>query len=86
MYLRFRSGGNGNSNARVLNTILKKNTVIEEVDLSFTGLDDEGIEEVRRGLIITSQMLSLNMSVSEYAILCYAMLCYAMLSSVHHFR
>ena len=81
MYLRFRSGGNGNSNARVLNTILKKNTVIEEVDLSFTGLDDEGIEEVRRGLIITSQMLSLNMSVSEYAILCYAML-----SSVHHFR
>ena len=85
----------------MLNTILKKNTVIEEVDLSFTGLDDEGIEEVRRGLIITSQMLSLNMSVSEYAILCYAMLCYAMLcyamlcyamlcyamlSSVHHFR
>lgn len=44
---RFRSGGNGNSNARVLNAILKKNTVIEEVDLSFTGLDDDGIEEVR---------------------------------------
>lgn len=44
---RFRSGGNGNSNARVLNTILKKNTVIEEVNLSFTGLDDDGIEEVR---------------------------------------
>jgi hypothetical protein len=44
---RFRSGGNGNSNARVLNAILKKNTVIEEVDLSYTGLDDDGIEEVR---------------------------------------
>ena len=43
---RFRSGGNGNSNARVLNAILRKNTVIEEVDLSYTGLDDDGIEEV----------------------------------------
>ena len=50
MQPRFRSGGNGNSNARVLNAILRRNTVIEEVDLSYTGLDDDGIEEVRDGM------------------------------------
>jgi hypothetical protein len=38
-----RTSGNGNSNARVLNRILKANDVIEELDLSDTGLDDDGL-------------------------------------------
>jgi hypothetical protein len=43
---RLRAGGNGNSNARVLNFILRENKSIESLDLSNTGLDDDGMHEI----------------------------------------
>jgi len=42
--------GNGNSNARILGLILRKNTTITELNLSRTGLDDDGVIEVCKGL------------------------------------
>ena len=59
---RFRSKGNGNSNARIVNTILTNNTSIEEVDLSYTGLDDDGIEELSPFLKSNKNVTSLNLS------------------------
>lgn len=59
---RFRSAGNGNSNARVLNSILKSNTVIEELDLSDTGLDDDGLGEICDALKQNKTLTKLNLS------------------------
>ena len=59
---RYRSKGNGNSNARVVNSILNKNTSIEEVDLSYTGLDDDGIGELTSFLQSNKNVTSLNLS------------------------
>lgn len=47
---RFRAAGNGNSNARILNSILRENKTIKELDLSSTGLDDDGIKEICDGI------------------------------------
>ncbi len=40
------AAGNGNSNARILGHVLKKNTVISTLDVCRTGLDDAGITEI----------------------------------------
>jgi hypothetical protein len=46
MHNRRPAAGNGNSNARVLRTILAKNSVIRSLDVSNTGLDNDGVEEI----------------------------------------
>ncbi|CAN0302689.1 unnamed protein product, partial [Phaeothamnion confervicola] len=40
------AAGNGNSNARVLHTILSRNDCVEALDVSATGLDDAGRAEI----------------------------------------
>ena len=59
---RYRSKGNGNSNARVVTSILAKNKSIQEVDLSFTGLDDDGIGELCAFIKSNTNVTSLNLS------------------------
>jgi hypothetical protein len=46
MHNRRPAAGNGNSNARVLRTILAKNSAICSLDVSNTGLDNDGVEEI----------------------------------------
>ena len=46
----YRSTGNGNSNARALFEILKSNNTVKELNLSNTGLDDDGIKEICDGI------------------------------------
>lgn len=60
--LLFRSSGNGNSNARILNVILKRNKVIQELDLSDTGLDDDGLGEICDALKTNTTLTKLNLS------------------------
>lgn len=62
MQSRFRTMGNGNSNARVLSSILCNNNTIEEVDLSETGLDDDGVAEVCTALKNNKTITKLNLS------------------------
>ncbi len=52
------AAGNGNSNARILGHVLKNNSVISTVDVSNTGLDDEGITEISQDSSITLMNLS----------------------------
>lgn len=60
---RYRTAGNGNSNARALASILKENTVISDVDLSDTGLDNDGVLELCKDLISRhNQYKSLNVT------------------------
>jgi hypothetical protein len=42
--------GDGNSNARVLNEILQANKTVSRLDLSSSGLGDEGLKELCLGL------------------------------------
>lgn len=63
---RFRAGGNGNSNARILNMILKKNQHIESLDISNTGLDDDGIGEICEGLKKNTSVKYLNLSYNHF--------------------
>jgi len=63
---RFRSSGNGNSNARVLGGILKENTTLTEVNLCDTGLDDDGLGEVSDALLVNSTITSLNLSSNHF--------------------
>jgi hypothetical protein len=44
------SNGNGNSNARALSFILRRNTAIKELNLSNSGLDDVGLNEISAAL------------------------------------
>jgi hypothetical protein len=59
---RFRFGGNGNSNARILNFILQQNHSIEQLDLSNTGLDDDGLKELAEGLTVNKSLKSLKLA------------------------
>ena len=49
---RYRYAGNGNSNARILKEIMRANNSIKVLDVSNTGLDDEGLEEVALTILI----------------------------------
>ena len=64
---KFRSAGNGNSNARVLNLILKKNSALKEIDLSDNGLDDDGISEICDALKSNTALTSLNLSRNNFS-------------------
>lgn len=66
---RFRYAGNGNTNARILNYILKNNTSIEELNLSNTGLDDDGIGEICDALSINKSITKLNISRNYFSAL-----------------
>lgn len=59
---RFASAGNGNTNARVLNFILRNNDVIQELDLSNTGLDDNGLAEICAALKENKSLKRLNLA------------------------
>lgn len=60
--MQFRFRGNGNSNARVLNFILRKNQSIEQLDLSNTGLDDDGLKEIADALKVNKTLKSLKIA------------------------
>jgi channel protein (hemolysin III family) len=64
---RYRGTGNGNSNARVLATILEKNKIIDEVDLTHTGLDDDGMIEICRALEKNRSVTHLNLSRNTFS-------------------
>jgi Haemolysin-III related/Leucine Rich repeat len=63
---RWPASGNGNSNARALRSIIKKNTTIEHLDLSNNGLDDDGIREICNGIKQNSTIKSLNLSSNHF--------------------
>lgn len=63
---RYRSAGNGNSNARALVDILNKNTLIKEVNLANTGLDDDGIMEICKGIKKNNSIETLNLSGNHF--------------------
>ena len=61
------SAGNGNSNARVLHQVLSSNKSIESVDISNTGLDDDGVKEVCDGLKKNKTVTNLNISRNHFS-------------------
>ena len=65
---RFRFRGNGNSNARILNFILKENKSIEHLDLSNTGLDDDGLKELAEALKVNKHLRSLKLAGNYFGI------------------
>lgn len=64
---RFRSAGNGNSNARVLSTILQENHSIEQVDLRSSGLDDEGLSQLCDALKTNKGIKRLDLSSNSFS-------------------
>jgi len=58
--------GNGNSNARALMQILKKNNTIVDLNLSNTGLDDDGIKEISDGIKENTSIRYLNLSRNHF--------------------
>lgn len=65
---RFRSAGNGNANARILNFVLQRNKWIKELDLSNTGLDDDGIKEIADGLKENSSIEKVNLARNHFGV------------------
>lgn len=63
---RFRLAGNGNSNARVLRYILGRNVWVEELDLSNTGLDDDGVREICEGIKENQSLKKLNLASNHF--------------------
>eukprot|EP01038_Epipyxis_sp_PR26KG_P010804 gene10804-14504_t len=63
---RFRSAGNGNSNARILGRILKHNNTVDNVDLSYNGLDDDGIKEICEAIKVNKSITQLNLSSNHF--------------------
>lgn len=63
---RFRLAGNGNSNARVLRYILERNVWVEELDLSNTGLDDDGVMEICEGIKKNASLKKVNLSSNHF--------------------
>ncbi len=51
------AAGNGNSNARILGHVLKRNAVVTTVNISKTGLDDDGIREISQDSSTTPVIL-----------------------------
>lgn len=64
---RFRSPGNGNSNARVLSNILVENEAIEDIDLKGSGLDDEGLIQLCEALKDNKSIKKLNLSSNNFS-------------------
>jgi hemolysin III len=64
---RFRSAGNGNSNARVLSSILQENHSIEQLDLKGSGLDDEGLSQLCDVLKTNKGVKKLNLSSNSFS-------------------
>ncbi len=60
--------GNGNSNARALVSILHKTNVITELNLSNTGLDDDGIKEICDGIKKNNTIKLLNLSHNHFGV------------------
>lgn len=63
---RYRASGNGNSNARALSSILRMNYTIKELDLSDTGLDDDGIAEICTIIKSNKSVEILNLSYNTF--------------------
>jgi len=63
---RYKSAGNGNSNARVLNLMLRKNTAITDLDLSNTGIDDDGLEEICESLKHNKSITNLDLARNHF--------------------
>lgn len=59
--------GAGNSNARVLHYILEYNKTIESLDLSNTGLGNDGIIEIAQGIRKNTTLESLNLSYNNFS-------------------
>jgi hemolysin III len=62
----YRSVGNGNSNARILNFILRDNEVIKELNLRQTGLDDDGLVEICEAIAVNKSLTSLNLGDNRF--------------------
>lgn len=63
---RRAANGNGNSNARILRSILSKNDTVETLDLSNTGLDADGMRELCAALRENSSLTDLNLSRNRF--------------------
>lgn len=61
-----RSAGNGNSNARCLSSILSANDSVEELDVSDTGIDDDGIMEICTVIKESKTITKLNLSSNHF--------------------
>lgn len=60
------AAGNGNSNARVLAAILSSNTSVTKLDISNTGLDNEGVAEICKVLKRSSSLTALNVARNHF--------------------
>jgi channel protein (hemolysin III family) len=61
------AAGNGNSNARVLGKILQMNRVMKCLDVSNTGLDDDGVTELSAALADNSTLTELDLSQNHFS-------------------
>lgn len=66
LFLRIRAAGNGNSNARALSSILQNNKSIKELNLSNTGLDDDGLRELCDAIRGNETLTELNLSSNHF--------------------
>ena len=63
---RYRTYGNGNSNARLLKYILHSNHIITDLNLSSSGLNDDGISEIAEGLKYNKSIININLSYNNF--------------------
>eukprot|EP01041_Mallomonas_annulata_P009973 gene9973-20735_t len=63
---KYKSPGNGNSNARVLNLMLRKNSTVTDLDLSNTGIDDDGLAEICESLKTNKSITNINLSRNNF--------------------
>ena len=59
--------GNGASNARILRYILSHNKVMREINISNTGLDDDGLNEICLGLQNNKSVVDLDISRNSFS-------------------
>ena len=62
----FAGAGNCTSNARILAKILQQNHTIEHLDISNTGLDDDGIAELCEGIKHNTSLVNLNLASNHF--------------------
>ena len=65
---RYRHRGNGNSNARALAEILKDNSLLEDINLRGTGLDDDGLVEICKAIKNNTSITSLNLANNSFGV------------------
>lgn len=63
---KYYSVGTGNSNARILNFILRDNASIKDLNLRHTGLDDDGLIEICEAIAVNSSLTSLNLGDNRF--------------------